>query len=89
MIRINKNREYFGAFDNPHLAAYAYNVAIPRITDTYQLNVINEDLLNDNDKQYVRSVVNKRFNKIRSKYRLSVSDEFKWNGRRGKSESKL
>jgi hypothetical protein len=76
MIRINGGREYFGMFEKPSMAALCYNISIPHFSDVYQLNVIPEGSLTEEEIELVHNTVENRLEKIHNKRQIVVNPDF-------------
>jgi hypothetical protein len=68
LIKINKVKEYFGHYENPEMAAEAYNHVMKQLYPEYaRLNVIPEGSLSAEEIEHVHNYVNRRLEKIKEK----------------------
>jgi hypothetical protein len=78
MIRVDKVKQYFGTFDKPEQAALCYNLCIPHFSEVYQLNVIPEGSLTQEEIELVHKTAETRLEIVKDKSedkRVSVNVE--------------
>jgi hypothetical protein len=70
MIRVNGKKQYFGSFTTPEQAAMCYNICIPHFSEVYQLNVIPEGSLTQEEIDQVHDTAERRLKLINEKYEV-------------------
>jgi hypothetical protein len=77
MIRVNGIKQYFGSFTTPAQAALCYNLCIPHFSEVYQLNVIPEGSLTQEEIKLVYETADKRVGIVKGKsevHKYTVND---------------
>ena len=70
-MRIQTNKQYFGCYEKPEMAALAYNIVIKLISPEFAvLNDIPQNSLTSEEIEKVHNTVNERLEKINKKYDL-------------------